>query len=412
MDRSDSDIKTGAGEGFAARIPSAALKAIKMLNSNGWEGYLVGGCLRDIMLGLPASDIDIATNALPSQTSQVFAGYGCRLPGERYGTVCAVVGGERVEITTFRRESGYSDKRRPDNVEFCDSLTDDLSRRDFTVNSMAYSPASGLIDIFDGQTDLKLKLMRAVGDPEKRFREDALRTVRLFRLCAKLGFAPQEDTLRAAYAAAGGLSAVAGERLRGEYIAMLRDSGCQLLEQISRSGILAFAGIEGGFSARILSDCPKNGILRLAVLCVLTASSAAECARRLRMSNMESAALTGTAEFLMAPAETKAGFKKSYSLFSDREWLQIQQALTAVSGSSPDIGGFIRQIKGNREPYKLSQLSLGGADLLELGYEGGQIGRLLEQCLEHVIKHPGCNTRDALLKYIGESAGNHRRPSV
>ena len=176
------------------KIPPQVNRATQILQSDGHSAYVVGGAVRDMLMGKAAHDWDITTSALPEETLKAFADFRTIETGLKHGTVTVIVDGMSLEITTFRIEGDYSDNRHPDSVDFTDKIEDDLSRRDFTVNAIAYSPEKGFADPFDGQTDIKNKIIRCVGDPDKRFGEDALRILRALRFSSVLGFEIDEST--------------------------------------------------------------------------------------------------------------------------------------------------------------------------------------------------------------------------
>ena len=166
-------------------IPEYVKKCLDRLESAGFSAYIVGGCVRDACLGITPQDYDMCTSALPEQTEALFSDHHLVLAGKKHGTVGVVTDGGVVEITTFRTEGGYADNRHPEWVEFVPNVEDDLARRDFTVNAMAYSPVRGFADPFDGQADLEHKILRAVGNPDARFQEDSLRILRGVRFAVK-----------------------------------------------------------------------------------------------------------------------------------------------------------------------------------------------------------------------------------
>ena len=201
-----------------------ALAAVERLRRAGFDAALVGGCVRDSLLGLPPHDYDAATAARPEEIRALFAGCPQYDAGSRFGTVAVELDGLWVEVTTFRREEGYADHRRPDRVAFSPRLEDDLARRDFTINAMAWGPA-GLVDRFGGRADLERRLVRCVGDPDRRFREDALRPLRGLRLAAQLDFALEEETAAAVRRHLPELSHVAWERVREEFLRLICSPG-------------------------------------------------------------------------------------------------------------------------------------------------------------------------------------------
>ena len=200
--------------------PDFLKEIIAKIDGAGYEAYVVGGCLRDVLLGRPPKDYDVATSALPGEIIDLFGISGdfkTVETGLKYGTVTVISRGNPVEITTFRLDGSYFDLRRPDNVSFTQNITEDLSRRDFTINAMAYSVQTGLIDPFDGKNDLESGKIRAVGNPEKRFTEDALRILRAFRFVSQLGFDIELSTLGGAFTCRAGLEKIARERVGAEF---------------------------------------------------------------------------------------------------------------------------------------------------------------------------------------------------
>lgn len=202
-------------------LPEEVQYCIATLEDGGHSAYVVGGCVRDHLLGLKPHDYDMCTDAAPERICQLFERHKLVRNGEKHGTIGVVIAGELYEITTFRTEGGYSDSRHPDWVEFVSDINDDLARRDFTVNAMAYSPTKGYIDPFGGQQDLEAKILRAVGDAETRFREDALRILRGVRFAVRFGLTPEENTYRAMGSCAGLMDQLARERVFSELSKLL-----------------------------------------------------------------------------------------------------------------------------------------------------------------------------------------------
>lgn len=202
-------------------IPQKANQIIQTLEQNGYEAYAVGGCVRNAVLGLPAHDWDICTNAKPEQLRQVFGDYTTHDFGLKHGTLVVSVDGEPFEVTTYRIDGDYADNRHPESVTFTDDLSADLSRRDFTVNAIAYSDRRGFVDPFGGAQDIKSNLLRCVGDPDCRFNEDALRILRGLRFASVYGFAIEPQTARSIHQNAALLQNIAQERIREELTGML-----------------------------------------------------------------------------------------------------------------------------------------------------------------------------------------------
>ena len=203
------------------KLDNGAAALLERLHGAGYRAYAVGGCVRDSLLGLAPHDWDLCTSARPEQVIALFGGSRCIPTGLQHGTVTVKWGGALYETTTFRTEGTYSDGRHPDTVTFVPEVEADLARRDFTINAMAYSAEEGLIDPFGGQADLAAGIVRAVGEPERRFEEDALRILRLYRFAARFGFSVEPATGGAAQALAGHLNCVSAERIQEELLKLL-----------------------------------------------------------------------------------------------------------------------------------------------------------------------------------------------
>ena len=197
-------------------FPSEVSFIIKSLEDYGFDTYLVGGCVRDILSGRTAHDYDITTNARPNQIIEAFKNFNVIPTGIKHGTVTVLIGNFSAEITTFRTDGSYSDSRHPDSVRFSDSIYDDLSRRDFTINSIAMPLNGNIIDPFCGLDDIKNKILRCTGNPQKRFSEDALRILRCIRFSSELGFSVEPQTSDALVQQSELLQSVSAERIHSE----------------------------------------------------------------------------------------------------------------------------------------------------------------------------------------------------
>ena len=202
-------------------LPSYVTKALDILNQHGYEAFIVGGAVRDMLLKKEAHDFDITTSALPYQTKDAFQNFKTIETGFEHGTVTVLIDGFPLEITTYRVDGSYTDARHPDSVHFTASLKEDAARRDFTVNAMSYHPTEGIKDFFGGENDLKQGLIRAVGDPYRRFSEDALRILRAMRFASVLDFKIEEKTAIAMQERKNGLLKISAERIREELIKLI-----------------------------------------------------------------------------------------------------------------------------------------------------------------------------------------------
>lgn len=221
------------------KLPQDVMTILSRLRDGGWEAFVVGGCVRDLLMGKEPHDWDICTSALPQETRACFPELSVVETGIRHGTVLLLLNGVGYEVTTYRTEGAYSDHRHPDGVRFVRAVREDLARRDFTINAMAYHPETGVVDPFGGREDLQKGVLRCVGNPEERFREDPLRILRLLRFAARLGFAVEPETARGALALRGELDYIARERvfaelkglLVGEYVLPVLREGREVLAQ-------------------------------------------------------------------------------------------------------------------------------------------------------------------------------------
>ncbi len=213
-----------ADDGLAYGLPACALRALSLLENAGFEAWVVGGWVRDALRGAPSHDVDITTSAHWEQVAACLrsAGIAVHETGAAHGTVTAVIDGQPIEITTYRVEGTYSDRRHPDEVRFVTDVREDLARRDFTINAMAYHPERGLLDPFGGREDLARRTIRAVGEPRRRFGEDALRVLRAVRFACRLGYGVDSATQEALVACADGLSGIASERIGQELDGIVR----------------------------------------------------------------------------------------------------------------------------------------------------------------------------------------------
>ena len=271
------------------QLPEHAAHAIRRLERAGFEAWAVGGCVRDSLRGVEPHDWDLCTSASPAQMQAVFADARVLTTGLRHGTLTVLTDGGPLEITTYRTEGGYSDGRHPDGVRFVTDIREDLARRDFTVGAMAWHPERGLCDPFGGQTDLKNGVLRAVGDADTRFQEDALRILRGLRFASKLGFAIEPETAAAMRRQVHRLDCIAAERIREELTGLLCGRYVQrtlmAYADLITSALPELAPMQGcqqqnphhlydvwEHTVRAVGQVPAEPVLRWAMLCTTAAS--------------------------------------------------------------------------------------------------------------------------------------------
>ena len=393
--------------------PGAAL-LLAALHGAGHAAYAVGGCVRDSLLGLDPHDWDLCTSARPEQVMALFGEEKCIPTGLQHGTVTVKQGGRLYETTTFRTEGAYSDGRHPDAVCFVPDVREDLARRDFTINAMAYSAEEGLIDPFDGRDDLAAHLVRAVGEPERRFEEDALRILRLYRFAARFGFAIDPATGAAARALGPHLDCVSAERIQEELLKLLAaPRPGSYLEPAVLAIILPELEPEKQ-PERFAELCrtidrieptAENVPARLAaLLCPLGEAGARKALRKLKCSN----ALTDevTALEREAPGTPGSEMQLTAKRLLGRYELPTIKRLTALcSARHPEQAEAFAALRAEAEQLtaenaccRVSQLAVNGRDLMAAGVRPGPgLRQVLNALLEAVITGQTPNEKDALL---------------
>lgn len=367
--------------------PKYVLNILCALDSAGHRAVLAGGCVRDSLLGRRPSDWDIASSASPEEVLALFP--RCVPTGIKHGTVTVMSGGGSVEVTSFRAEGGYSDHRRPDSVSFGCPLEADLARRDLTVNAMAMDAAGEITDPFGGRDDLRRRLLRCVGEPERRFDEDALRMLRTVRFSAQLGFEIEPRTLEAIRALAHLASGLSAERVRDELLKTLRSPAPGLVWQLVDLGLLGACLAPGDASAprEALDVLPIYA--RLAHFC-----RGLELGGYIMSTDRFLAALRFDGETLRRTASAVEVLKSG-----SRDWKRLLRGHgeAAVLAAHPKNRA-LRAVLRSGECWELSSLAIGGRELAALGYSGPELGRELRRLLDHVIDCPADNRADILCK--------------
>ena len=369
--------------------PKYVLNILCALDSAGHRAVLAGGCVRDSLLGRRPSDWDIASSASPEEVLALFP--RCVPTGIKHGTVTVLSGGGSVEVTAFRAEGGYSDHRRPDSGSFGCPLEADLARRDLTVNAMAMDAAGEITDPFGGRDDLRRRLLRCVGEPERRFDEDALRMLRTVRFSAQLGFEIEPRTLEAIRALAHLASGLSAERVRDELLKTLRSPAPGLVWQLVDLGLLCACLAPGDASAprEALDVLPIYA--RLAHFC-----RDLELGGYIMSTDRFLAALRFDGETLRRTASAVEVLKSG-----SRDWKRLLRGHgeAAVLAAHPKNRA-LRAVLRSGECWELSSLAIGGRELAALGYSGPELGRELRRLLDHVIDCPADNRADILCKLV------------
>ena len=382
------------------RVSPAALYCLLKLNQAGYRAYLVGGCVRDLLRGVSPHDYDLCTNAPPQEICSVFSNEKTVLTGLRHGTVTVFHDGEPFEITTFRTEGGYSDGRHPDKVSFTQSLTEDLSRRDFTMNAIAWHPSDGLIDPFYGEEAICRKRISCVGDPLLRFEEDALRMLRAIRFECCLGFSIDPSIASAIQDKAGRIKEISRERIREELSKILLSE--RAFEGASR--LLFFLGKE--IFEVATPPLPSNAILNHLSCCeplryaafLLESDQPENLLRSLRCS---SALVRSVLTILRAVHTDYPTDKKGARMLRRDAGADTLSAAELIDILRQDHGMGARVVSSieRGEPVSLAELAVSGADLIQAGIPAGRhIGTILTSLLELVIEAPERNEKNFLLR--------------
>lgn len=402
-------------------LDSGAAALLDTLHAAGYAAYAVGGCVRDSLLGRTAHDWDLCTSALPQQVMELFGAEQCIPTGLQHGTVTIKYGGQLYETTTFRTEGSYTDGRHPDAVQFVPDVREDLARRDFTINAMAYNEAEGLVDPFGGQKDLQIGLLRAVGEPQQRFTEDALRILRLYRFAARFGFALDAATARAARQLAPHLDCISAERIQEELAKLLAaPQPGAYLEPAVLAVVLPELTPESLTVAKPVVDaCPageENLPVRLAALLrSLGESATRRVLKRLRCSNAcieETAVLvreTAGEGVCRSFSEEKASAHTGdihirqllgrYGLRTVERLCALCAALHPQNAPACALAAQrARQLEADGVCCRVSQLAVNGRDLMAAGIPAGPaLRRVLEALLDGVIRAEYPNEKPALL---------------
>ena len=432
-----------------------ALEVLRLLESRGHRAVLVGGCVRDSLLGIPPHDYDAATSALPEEIKSACAELTCLDIGLKHGTVTVLSGGIPVEITTFRKETTYSDHRHPDGVEFTSELTEDLARRDFTVNAMAWE-CGKIVDPFDGQGDLARKLIRCVGAPDRRFEEDALRILRGLRLAAQLEFDIHPDTADAIHRHANDLRHVAWERIWAEFSRLICSPGAKkvllafpdVISQIIPELALCVGFDQKNFhhcydvythSIMALNVTPPLLPVRLSALLhdvgkpatfsvdeqgvghfyghpKASVALADEALRRLRVPNeLKSQVLTLIERHDLPVEPNRKWVGRWLARLGEENFFLLlhlkrgdRAACTDPMPLSPDplelVEKMARQLLVEQACLSLKDLAINGRDCMDAGLHGKEIGTTLNRLLELVAEGTVENKREILIQEIKKSS--------
>ena len=383
-------------EGFAHVIPPYVREVLVKLDERGYEAYVVGGCVRDVLMGKVPQDWDVCTSALPEETKAVFTKQRTIDTGLKHGTVTVLQESNPVEITTYRIDGDYKDGRHPEQVKFTRSLEEDLARRDFTINAMAYHPDRGIIDLYGGHEDLFGGCIRCVGDPNKRFSEDALRIMRALRFASTLQFGLEPSTGNAMFAEKERLTLVSKERINAELSKFLLGKGVdQNLTAYIEILEVAAPGIQ--LPQTKLNRLPENLAIRLAEV---FPKNTGKCLRELKFdgNTVRQARVLSRLRETPAPIEHRTEMVR----FLHKHGMEITILHYARAGET-QLKALLQVLKQN-PCYRLQDLNITGNDLKEMGLTSGpRIGEVLKYLLDQVMDEKVKNQRECLLEAAKEA---------
>ncbi len=382
------------------KLPKSVNYILDKLCENGYEAYIVGGCVRDYLMGLVPHDYDITTSALPSDVKKIFK--HTVDTGIQHGTVTVILNKAGYEITTYRIDGEYKDNRHPEEVIFTDRLSGDLSRRDFTINAIAYNPIKGYVDLFGGRKDIENKLIRGVGEPARRFQEDALRMMRAVRFSAQLNFSIEKDTLEALKENADLIKNISIERIREEFFKLLLSEHNERLDILLSSGMTEHflpEILNKKFDYKVLNSLSEDIVVRLSYLLYgIESRDVNKIMKRLRADNKSIAAVTAISKYSNYIIDSLYSMRKLINLAGENIERLIE-VMGAVRGS--DMKKEYEMLNAvEKDCCTLKELRLTGNDLINEGIKGKAVGEALNRALDYVMREPDKNEKEILLNFI------------
>ncbi len=439
-------------------FPKAAKIALEHLHNKGFEGYLIGGSVRDFLMNTDIGDVDITTNATPEKVKDVFSNFRVIETGIKHGTVTVIIENEPVEITTYRSEGTYSDNRHPDSVTFSKSLADDVTRRDFTMNGIAYNFTDGIVDLVNGKKDIENKTIRAIGDAKTRFQEDALRILRALRFSSVLGFDIEENTRSAIFECKDLLLNISAERIRDEFIKLVcGENAGEVLSEYASVFAVIIPEINGmiGFeqknrhhiydvythSIKALEQGKREKTVRLALFFhdigkplvahfdengeqhyyghpKKSAEITEEILTRLRFDNDTKNKVLTLVKLHDTPIlindETTLSLKRIKKLMSQigkeliYDLIEVKRCDNLAQNPKYYRGDdfyesavkAVDEIINEKQCFCLKDLNVSGNDLIKIGYSGKEIGKALDRCLNAVMDGKIQNVYENLIDFL------------
>lgn len=393
---------------FSFNIEPTVSFIYDQLIKHGYEAYYVGGCVRDTLMNITPHDYDITTSALPEEIMACFDQRFKIIPtGLKHGTVTILYQHQTVEITTYRAQEIYENHRAPSSLSFTHSLNEDLKRRDFTINAMAYAPMIGLIDEHQGTKDLKDKLIRCVGDPMERFKEDALRILRCVRFAHRYGFTIENNTKDALVKSHHYLHYISIERITSEFFSMLIDNKPNLLLLLKELQLLEYllpkyndlSDNELAKISTLLDQVPAKLSLKLAILLLPIKEFAETILKQWKTSNQLTNTVLSMIYSINIPINNHYEFRKClYEHRNDIEWMKDLLMLRDILFHENN-SNYLFQLK-NEDLIDRCKLTINGNDCIQLGYQGKAISEIIDQIIDEILKDKLKNEREVLIQYL------------
>ena len=378
-------------------LPEPVFECISTIEARGYEAWVVGGCVRDMTLKKTPIDYDAASSAPPNQLVNMFK----RVieTGIKHGTVTVLINKMPIEVTQFRIDGEYIDHRRPSATIATDNLEMDLSRRDFTINAMAYHPERGIADPFCGQKDIENRIIKAVGEPERRFNEDALRIMRAFRFSCQLDFGIEKETEKKALELSPLLKKISAERVFSELIKALISENPSNMESLIRIGGLSFAGIDYSAPLSALKIVPNTREMRFAAFCFLCKSDSDEVCERLKTDKKLKIISNKIISLLNKPLFKKSSdIKRAFTVLEPEWMVDFLHTRNALFDENVETQiELVNKILKENQAWKTEMLEIKGKDLEEIGIFDKKIGDILNKLLAMVIENPALNTHEKLI---------------
>lgn len=393
------------------KLPKSVELILSKLNNCGYEAYIVGGCVRDSIIGTTPHDWDICTSALPEQVMGIFEGYKIIPTGLKHGTVTIIIDNFKYEVTTYRIDGEYKDNRHPKEISFTNNLKEDLNRRDFTINAMAYNPSTGLVDYFNGKKDIYNKLIKCVGNPDDRFNEDALRIMRAVRFATMLNYYIEDNTLKSIKKNKILLKNISIERINLEFIKTVKVSYNQEIGELIQIIVPELTNEMICESIKMFGTSYQNIYTRLALIFNFNKDKLKEILQRLKFDNKTIKNVIDTHELIYKFRNRKFIDSPKYciKLILNKNENVIESVIDGIRCTSQldinkDYYSFSNILtecleECKKECFKLSHLKINGNDIKSMGFQKEEVGKILNFLLDCNFKNLVENNHDKLIEF-------------